>query len=883
MKNFNVFLRVVALFLLVALIASAQSPDISFLDPGTVPSGHPTFTISVLGAGFAAGSPPLFGSIVRWAKGTEPEIQLPTVWVSSSEVIATVSASLVTAPGVVSVRVENRPLEGSSTFSNVVSFIVTEGVAITTPPMLPDGSQGVPYSTDLIAAGGTPPYTWRRLEGALPPGLTLDSDGTISGTPTTAGKYSAQIAVMDTTQTTDSRVFVIEILATPLTILTESPLPPAELSEFYNQALNASGGTPPYTWRRIAGTMPPGLTLFGDGIISGVPTSPGLFTFEVSVSDHVEDSLTKKYELLVIGPLEITTPSPLPEGTEGLVYELALEASGGVPAYLWSVSAGALPTGLTLGSDGVIRGTPTSSGSYVFTASVLDRRDDIASKPFTLLIGASVPPLAIATPPQLPDATAEEAYSTTLTATGGEAPYTWFLEEGDLPEGLMLDSASGVLSGTPTQTGDYSFQIAVSDAAEDSDSRGFRLRVGRPQLVITTVSPLPNGTVGQSYSTSFAATGGAPPYMWSRIEGDLPPGLTLSSSGVLAGTPTGDGTFTLAVRAADSEQDFVDKNFQITIGRGALSITTDPILPPGVVGQAYSTTVLAVGGIPPYTWTLIMGSLPPGVTLSASGDISGMPTEGGDFGFRLRVTDSTGGTTEQNFAIGVTAPPLPDISVDGLPEQTNPTDPQTLRASIAAPYPVDLTGTATLSFEPDATVPADDPAVQFSTGGRSVAFTIPAGITTARFGSGDTVGIATGSIAGVITTTTVIGSGDDAAQASQQMRVQRTAPSITAVTATRVAGGFEVRVTGFSSPRDMTSARFQFRAGAGTNLQTTEATVQVADVFGGWYQNDESDQFGSTFLYTQPFTIQGDANAVNGVTVTLTNSTGTSEAATANF
>ena len=111
----------------------------------------------------------------------------------------------------------------------------------------------------------------------------------------------------------------------------------------------------------------------------------------------------------------------------------------------------------------------------------------------------------------------------------------------------------------------------------------------------------------------------------------------------------------------------------------------------------------------------------------------------------------------------------------------------------------------------------------------------------------------------------------------------RLPPSIASVQVTRTGSGFTVLVTGISTPRQVTQATFRFSAAAGANLQTTEVTVPVSDAFTTWYQSGASAEFGSAFLYTQPFTVQGDATAISSVTVTLTNAQGDSQPASANF
>ena len=142
----------------------------------------------------------------------------------------------------------------------------------------------------------------------------------------------------------------------------------------------------------------------------------------------------------------------------------------------------------------------------------------------------------------------------------------------------------------------------------------------------------------------------------------------------------------------------------------------------------------------------------------------------------------------------------------------------------------------------------------------------------------------TGSVAGTIRVTVQInpGSGQSPITDTHDMTVLRRAPSITSVTVTRTTGGFQVVVVGMSSPRDMTRARFRLAERAGTTLQTQELIVQLGDDFGDWYQGANSAQYGSTFRYTQPFTInqEGDPSAVASVTVLLVNSSGDSQEVT---
>ena len=182
------------------------------------------------------------------------------------------------------------------------SFAPLSTLAIQTTT-LPSGVQGVPYSATLGATGGIPPYTWSITSGSLPAGLTLDpASGNISGTPTgDAGTYLFTVQVQDSQSTTKSANLSLIIQGGELTITT-SLLPNGTVTIFYNAALQAAGGTPPYTWSVVNGDgqLPPGLALdTNSGIISGTPTTAGNYSFTVKVQDSLNNSAQKALQIII--------------------------------------------------------------------------------------------------------------------------------------------------------------------------------------------------------------------------------------------------------------------------------------------------------------------------------------------------------------------------------------------------------------------------------------------------------------------------------------------------------------------------------------------------------------------------------------------------------
>ena len=171
------------------------------------------------------------------------------------------------------------------------------------------------------------------------------------------------------------------------------------------------------------------------------------------------------------------TTSSLPSGTENCVYSAALEATGGTTPYVWKITSGSLPGGLSLGTDGVISGTPQtgSAGAYSFTVKVTDANGNSDTKGFQLTINVST--LSITTS-SLPTGTKNSAYSTTLEAEGGTTPYTWSRIDGDdFPEGISLAGSTGKISGTPTEYGDFTFTVQVEDDAGNKANKEFTLEI----------------------------------------------------------------------------------------------------------------------------------------------------------------------------------------------------------------------------------------------------------------------------------------------------------------------------------------------------------------------------------------------------------------------
>jgi hypothetical protein len=366
----------------------------------------------------------------------------------------------------------------------------------------PAGTTGAAYAGyTFTASGGTPPLSWTK-SGSLPLGLTLSAAGRVSGMPATAGTYPITITVADSSMPplTASAPVSLRVNDSPIVIASTSP-PAGIVSRAYpGFSFSASGGSPPYNWK-ASGTLPPGLTFGSGGTVSGTPTQVGTYVFSVIATDSALQPMTSPplATQIVIGnpgPGALTlnhTPIP-PAGIVGTPYgPFRFSATGGYLPLTWSITAGNLPPGLTLGTDSSLSGTPTSAGDSMFTVTVTDSAPTPASNSLPFTINVFLPPPPTINYVEPPTGTVESAYTPfQFTANGGLPPLSWS-EKGALPTGLSLSNA-GVLSGTPTMPGHFPIQLNLSDFMSRAASpvgTTVRVSLARPPAGFT-----PTGSMG---------------------------------------------------------------------------------------------------------------------------------------------------------------------------------------------------------------------------------------------------------------------------------------------------------------------------------------------------------------------------------------------------
>ena len=534
---------------------------------------------------------------------------------------------------------------------------------------LPVATAGTSYSAKLAASGGIAPYTWSVTSGALPAGLTLvPTTGLIAGIPAAGSTASFTVQVSDSenpSASASSATLAITVNTAPLMINTAS-LPAATADVSYSAKLDVAGGIKPYTWSVTNGALPAGLSLNpATGAIAGKPTAPGTAIFRVNVSDAENPSVSASQGLnitVTVAPLAITTVSVLPGLTSGMPYSVKLAADGGLTPYTWSITQGSLPAGLKLhAATGVISGTPTSGSGSTFTAEVSDAQNPPATASATFSLSANT--VTVSSPGDQ-TTIAGTAVSLQIAASDSAAGQALTYSATGLPAGLSI-SSSGPISGTPTTPGPYNVTVTATDGTGASGSATFTWTVNPGTVTVT--SPGNQTTIaGTAVSLQLAASDTAAAsaqFDWAAT--GLPAGLSISNSGLISGTPTTPGTYNVTVTTLgfSPPDGYGTATFTWTVSAANAVTVTNPgpqqtfTSPDPEVSLQITASDSDSGQALTYTAT----GLPPGLSISSSGLISGLAEDTGTFNVTVTATDGTGASGSAAFTWTVSPP-----SVDGL-------------------------------------------------------------------------------------------------------------------------------------------------------------------------------------------------------------------------
>ena len=247
-----------------------------------------------------------------------------------------------------------------------------------------NGTIGAPYSTTLRAIGGSLPYSVALTSGLLPAGVTVNPTTlVVSGTPLESGSFSPVFSYTDNVGETLrlGTFFTINAAGNGfVSISTASNLGSTTVGSNVSQQLFASGANQ-IAWSLVGGALPGGVSLSPDGLLSGIASASGTFTFLLKATDSNNTAnFAQRQFTYTVSPLVFGFTNGLPFANVGTQYNQTLTATGGTGAVTWALAAGSfLPPGLSFGTNGALTGTPTFTGVYAFTVTATDTASHVRS------------------------------------------------------------------------------------------------------------------------------------------------------------------------------------------------------------------------------------------------------------------------------------------------------------------------------------------------------------------------------------------------------------------------------------------------------------------------------------------------------------------------
>lgn len=402
---------------------------------------------------------------------------------------------------------------------------------------------GSVYTGDSItgsyaAVNGTAPYLFYTND-TLPPGMTLNSDGTRSGSYLDVGNFTFVVNVLDANGV---RGYLTEVVSITSLLTLSGAAGNFDNHTVLSGSYSATGGTAPYTYS-TSGTLPPGMAVGSDGTRTGQLTTAGTYSFDIIATD-ANGHTGKLVESITVNPIVLTVAGNVGTLVNGDAVTGAYTVTGnGTAPYTFSATG--LPTGMTLAANGTWGGNVTANGSFAAQITVTDANGETTTYTDNIVVGVMTVTNTAA------DATTNLAYAGTLDIGGVYvAPLTVDLTGAPSWLAAAINGAQVQFSGTPTATGSTgNFTVTV----HDSDGQSIPVTVAI-NVVAPTIAVSGNiGTVnnGDAFTGAYTATGGTGPYTFST-SGTLPPGLVVASDGTRSGTATTNGTYNFTVTATDA-------------------------------------------------------------------------------------------------------------------------------------------------------------------------------------------------------------------------------------------------------------------------------------------------------------------------------------------
>jgi hypothetical protein len=685
-----------------------------------------------------------------------------------------------------------------------------------------------------------------------------------------------------------------------------------------------------FTYRTTANPVPASLPANGTILFPG--TQPGASTTVTLIARNDGSEPWTFYSVSVTGAeFKITSVPETPLALPGLsVFQVAVSFT---------------PTdgGANTGSLNIIAGGAAGSVSYNFFLSGTVQAANLLAS-YILNPDGNQNPLRSGDTISFP-ATAIRGTSTATIVIANRGNGAGAVSNVSLTGDQFRLTSLPLLPASVAPERDFRFNIAFTPVSRDAARGSVRIEMGGATLAISLIG---QGT-GAAFSYEFVTAAGATPVapggairMPDTAVGSVSSGVvrvrnTGNSDGrigavavVGAGFRVADltplpttvaqnGAFTFTVVFAPSQSG--PANGQLLIDDVSIALNGTGVGAGLRIGARIGSTVTPVpdGGTITFPNTAIGSTSPVFVQLTNDGNapamVNGVGVTGAAFTapelppmpatiapnqmleFQIAFTPTVAGAVAGTLQIddrsiplrgtGNTPPPLPGVVFTNLPETVAALQQPAVGLALAEAYPLDLTGKLTLTFLPDSF--ADDPSIQFSSGGRTVDFRIPANSTQAVFGeSARQVQFQSGTVAGVISVTASFTASavnvTPTPAPVKPVTVPAEAPQLRAVQpGTRTANSFELLVSGFSTTRAVSQLKLDFAPAPGSQLQTPSLTYNVEAPFTAWYQSAAGRSFGSQFTVSVTVNVNGDPNSVQAVTVTASGPAGSSNPVTVNL
>ena len=507
----------------------------------------------------------------------------------------------------------------------------------TQPYSLYDATIGQSFYYTFNSDGGSGAKAWSISAGSLPPGITISTQyGTLSGIPTQLGAYSFTVQVKDSGTPQQTAQLQVTWNVKPKALIIQGSLPwRLPLGVTFNGEIALTGGTPPYHWNLTSGNLPPGLTLdLSNGGVSGVPNTLGQYNFVIGASD-----------------------SASPPQTTVLGYSILVSAALGrndIPSKATWIGDGVTFASISPFADPPDSPSPVPDSDYY---KILGTVGDVIH--VAIDAKQSFPNDPLDSVLEITDANGVRL-NTCRQPGDTSTAFTSNCMNDDIELGVIQDSQLDVkVPGTAgTQNAVYAHVLDWRGDARPDMMYFMHVTGSVPPLVIGNASKLNACGTGLACYVAFFVTGGTGTVTWTQDSGTLPPGLQLSSAGVLSGTATTLGTYNFVLRATDSATpaQSVTKPFSILIAPGPKITTTS--LPNGMTGVPYSYQVTMTGGTAPIYWTWGTFDWHVYLQMNSTGLINGTPQYPGSYQFMVQVTDAQNITDSKTFTITIDPGPL---------------------------------------------------------------------------------------------------------------------------------------------------------------------------------------------------------------------------------